>query len=703
MKKLSENLQHFIQALESDLTIVLNGDGWREESTCLSWLRKCFHFEGGREISLAKEFLLHLDNLENSPIFFSNANNKACLQPIDYSSYLRAGKAIEKRLESLSSEKAKMVLYELRRRILALSYRLELSQGGQDKTVMFSESLLQALKERAVVWKRSQVSFERKSLTKQEEQQLRRVCSYPFFIALLFSHSAMEDSFFDWILRHGLSPEIYIEFPANQEKIAQSGLQARIGRVGPNLLKLEKRLSLVQEDRWEKQVTLPIEGRQVNLLDENQILTFKGNYQLSLKEILDCFRNKFRFVGNLEFFSEGIINWNDHKLGYWDADKQDYEQINLSKEAWWNQLPHFETLTRTQVFEKYGLHLDGIHWLVAPYATRGSATLDFEQTHAFFEIAIPDSKGDYQIFNFGKFGTHFPTNFIENFEFLCEMMEATIAYPDENIFYSKRQHTLYPYALTSLQGQRLMDKIRADIQRARAGNFIYQIESENCAKWTYEILKEVLGPDQVPNFYRMSLLDTQPTGVVGKLFDMVRLLPRKFQGKTLTHLHFPFGAWKGKWIFEKGKKIWISLMSHEFWHSAEVYLPALLFEHPESEILGFVYMGSITIRKIWLNRKKPVPKIPIFAQKGGFLPKKYLLSDSTFKKEDIYQSERMGVIGLSIPRLTMKLYRYVSRYISEGIPISYAIILAFIKQVFYSFIFQNEVFFFRYQTKFKIS
>ena len=242
------------------------------------------------------------------------------------------------------------------------------------------------------------------------------------------------------------------------------------------------------------------------------------------------------------------------------------------------ELPHFETLSEEESFFRYGVPLDGEQWLIAATATRTSLNLDFENTHAFLEVAIPWDKGNYRIFHFGKFGIYLLPTFYEQLARFCETVPAVIAYPDSNVFYSHRQLNRYPVLVDKEKGLLLMEAIKLDILKGHQGNFVYQVESENCAKWTYETLVLVLGKDKIPNLYRMPLLETHPTGLVANIFRFVKKLPEILQVRALTSLHMILGAWRGTWVIENGQRVWKSLVVHDFWQTTEVYLPALLVE-----------------------------------------------------------------------------------------------------------------------------
>ena len=255
---------------------------------------------------------------------------------------------------------------------------------------------------------------------------------------------------------------------------------------------------------------------------------------------------------------------------------------------WWCTLPTTEVLTTAEARKRYGTHLDGTNWNIAAKASRQYISLNFDKSHAYLEIAIPNVDGaHYTIYNFGKCASYLPANEWEKMKMFAPSLPAAIVYPDENVFFSERQHVGYSFELTSAEGRRFMEAIKDDILRARSGNMAYQIESENCCKWIQTHLEEQLGCDRVPNLYRVQLLNTEPEGNIRRLFNIIRKLPAFCQSKALALVHLPLGAWKGRWVVEKnGQRVWKSLVASTFWQDTEVYLPGYLHKQTEKGVFA---------------------------------------------------------------------------------------------------------------------
>jgi hypothetical protein len=565
------SLKHIYAALKEGKAIAVNNRGeWSEIGFFGRKFRALFCGAEYSWVKLAAVFSEWLDSLEETPVLFSDKEKQAT----DFIGYLQCAELIAVKLSSFCTPVSEAALGNLKRRTIALKYRLESVHGGADpQTDRFEElhgELLKVIEE----WKLNDPMQEEKLMTERDLLRIKEACRYPLFAEVIFAHKMVRDQFIKWAFRDGNAVRPFVEFPAFLDRLVESQLNGRISRKGGEDLRVEK--ESVGDSSWRKILTLPMEGRRENLLDLNRRIVFRGGYVLSIKEILQVFKNKTYRVGNLEYMQDGIINWNVHHLGWWNAEFHRYERVDLTHKNWWEQLPFFEILTLNEMKARYGSYVDGVMWIAAARASRGSPTLDFEQTHAFLEVAIPMHKGHYALFDFGKFAYVFPSSFFENLTFFCRNVHATIAFPDENIFYTHRQQTQYPFTLTPVQGVQLMDAIKVDIMKARQKNFVFQIESENCAKWTYEKLESALGKGSLPNLFRMSLLDTEPIGFVGFVFSLIKKLPSFFRVPILTALHLPFGASERTWIIEEGTLACKSLTSHHFWKTAEVYLPALL-------------------------------------------------------------------------------------------------------------------------------
>lgn len=575
---LEKSLKSFLEELNGNESAILN-----YSLGLLKSLRKFFHLESRSQISLALEFCDHLDLLEHTPVLFPVKNSQV-QQPINFNAYLAAGNAILNPLLNCHYPKAKEAAICLKSKLIALQYRLESINGGLDPTPLTSP-LYEQLINAASAWKQKQPNYYDKVLTIKDICQLQSACQYSEFIKLVLEDETLKIKFLNWALRDKICVGTFIEYPSLQQRINECLLNGRIGHFGNKFLKIKK--ERLNEEVAKKIVTLPFEGKDHSILDEQSVITFKGNYKLTIAEIFMIFKNKINFTGSLECFRCGITNWNINCHGFWDNDDQEFKMIDLSQGEWWKQLPVVEILTKEEAQARYGWHLDGKTWSVAAVASRESLGLDLLNNHAYLEMVIPIGNGQYTIYDFGKSAVEFPTNPFLRVATVCENFLATVCYPDDNIFYTHRQHACHSFPISPIEGRKFMNSLKIDIVRSRERNFVYQIESENCAEWTQNKLEEILGCSRVPNLFCLPYLETEPEGIMGKIFSFVRAFPKFVQKELLLVLHIPFGAKRGRWIEENGEKIWKSMVTHNFWQTAHVYLPAFLHRQLESNSFAF--------------------------------------------------------------------------------------------------------------------
>lgn len=582
--KITENIVDFVKALKGGQPVAINSSGeWFIEGLVARALRMIPLVEDRKNTQLAQALINSLDEIEKISIRFNSS------QKIPFASFIEAAELIASKLIHSHQVGTK---FQLLRRIVALKYRLESQNGGLDEQNA-QENTLNQLMQVAKEWSLNEVAFCKMDFSSEELEMIALTARHVEFTDLILNDKALRQEFFACVLRDHNEVKPFIQFPATQQKIASSNLQGRIGRMGREQLKI----SLQECERFqEKILSLPFEGKDINILDDQRVITFRGNYKLTIAEVFEIFKNKNIRVGELEFLQDGIVNWNVHKLGWWNADKNAHEIIDMAKPGWWKQLPLFEIITRQEAKNRYGRHMDGITWNAAASATRGTASLDVDQTHAFLEVAVPLNNGNYAIYDFGKFAIQFPSNLIESLAMACHTVEATIAFPDENVYYTHRQHASRSFALSPDLGMKLMDGIRYDIIKARAGNLIYQIESENCAKWLHESLENVVG--EIPNLFKMHILDTESVGVLGFLFETIKRLPKDFHIPALNYIHLLFGASKETWIMENGEIVCRSLSTHRFFKTGEIYLPALLHKQLEAGIIDVVQEVKSEVNEI---------------------------------------------------------------------------------------------------------
>ncbi|NGX57924.1 MAG: hypothetical protein K940chlam3_00825 [Chlamydiae bacterium] len=570
MFHLENTFLELFEALENSKSLILNEKGyWRFDKSVFNGVLNKFY--PVRQLKrVAESCIQNFKRIERIPIDSKNYDD------VSHMSYQTLSQYLEKKLRKYPQ--CHDLLRELMRHRVGFEHRFGGKNGGASRLLMgYVEYRL--LGEMARRWKEKQDVFRLQFLTQYDEERLKFAAQYPLFVDLVLEYPSLQENFFSWVLRDDNPVDVFIEFPGITEWIITSDLSNRLGRVGDQV-RLEK-------IHGEKHVTIKFEGKRESILDPEKMIEFRGGYRLSLNQIFEVFSQKYFEVGNLEVFSEGVTNWNSFKMGHWDEDLKDYVLIDFIKDDWWNQLPHFETITKKQAEERYEIPITDGQWIVSAHATRGNINLSYEKTHAFVQIAVPTDRGSYKIYDFGKYGMNFPRNILEGLKMFTQTMLAGVMYPDENVYYTDRQHGYYPVHMTPEEGRNLMQLIREEIFNCFAGRRVYQIESDNCARWTFELFAGVLGEGKLPNLYQMSLLDCEPGGPIQKLFYLIKKLPKWLHAFSITRLHYPIGAWRGIWVNTNDGRAWKSLSNHKFFETAEVYLPALVIHKRRGGLFSF--------------------------------------------------------------------------------------------------------------------
>lgn len=449
----------------------------------------------------------------------------------------------------------------LERKWIGYKYRMGLSKKDYPES-----RILKALISEAEIWKKEQEHVKSARLTPREIEKVHEIAEYTEFAKFILNTTNLKRALFSWTLLDGNDAAAFIEFPATADRLIKSNLSLRIGRMGGKDLR-------IRQGKY-KYLTLPFEGVEHSIMNDASIIELSHSLSLTIGDVFKIFENKAYEGGILEYMKEGIINYSPLELGSTINGK--VEPVSVKAKKWWEKLPLLETLSKSEVISRYGIVPHSGEWIASAASTRGSLNLDFNKTHAFIEIAIPQKNGDYRIFDFGKFAMRFPKTIFEMMKMFCQNVQATIAYPDENVFYSFREKAFHPFLISEYEGEMLMNEIKQDIEKAREGNMIYQIESENCAKWVHNKLSAVIGHYSMPHLFYMPLLETEPSGLAKLTFKLIKSLPATIQVRVLSLLHLPLGAFQETVIEEEGELVAKSLKDHDFFEHGHVYLPALL-------------------------------------------------------------------------------------------------------------------------------
>ena len=575
MNRIESTLPEFIQALEQDKAVVCKNGMWYVEGRTMHIIRILLRTDHRRLESVARTFNSWLDKLEKTPVKFDEEN------PVNFQNYIRAGEVLAKRVKSPL----------LSRRVVALKYRIENVHGGLDRLRVADNSFMKQVEKVAEQWMEKQKLYPSTELTKFE-RKLSKTCEYPEFAKLLVDDTTLQDAFFKWALRDNNKIRPFVEFPITAERVKNAYLASRIGRWSGKALKITKDHVKDFQLPFEILTEGTLQTKNISILDEKKRLTFKGGYRITIKKVLDYFKNKNAEVGRFEYFKErGITNWNTLELGWWNSKKKTYERIDLERPQWWKKMPTLEILTKDEVKKRYDIdEIEEGKWVTLVQATRQSLKMDVEDSHGFIGVLMPNDDKTYTLYEFGKFAKKFPTTQWEKIKFVADTVESGIEYPDEDGFYTHRQKAAAPYVITPEKGEELMDLIRKDLSKAREGNLVFQLSYENCAYWPQTLLEKLLGED-MPNLFKLYVLYTEPK-YLGVIFKLIGKLPKKIQPFFLRFLEYLMEWFRGRWVVEDGKRVFKSTTNSDFHKDYHAYIPGYLHEQIEKgKIKGVISFG----------------------------------------------------------------------------------------------------------------
>lgn len=570
MASIGSDLTAFSNALKNSAIICTSDGYWVEISENLQKSHALIGKDHHRLNKIAEVFTDCLDKLEKSQVSSAMSNEKVA-------EYLDTAGAV---LEVLDSQglKSKKFYEGLKSRVASLKSRQEfhLEERADSETV-------RKVHELASEWKLASHIRGHEDLDVSDLNRLRKIERYSAFSEQLVSDEELRSRFFDWTLRDRVDPEAFILFPATCERLTQARLSHRIGYYGGEHLKVKR----IQggEGRQSLDLTLPMGGKEVSILDDRLIVQLEEGYTQSVGQIIETFINRQWEIGNVEYFRDGVHNWNPKRLGPYNPETGEYRQVDLEKERWWEEMPVVEELSVEQAKQRYDLDLDGSQWVMAVRASREQENDTPINIHGWMQVAIPIN-GRYRLFDFGKYTEDFPQAWYEFVDITVNSVPAVITYPDEAAFALDRQHTWHAVATTPAEGEALLKSVSNDMELVNEENIAFQFISDNCIKWAWSKVNEVVGDEKMPaEVVQMDFNDLKPGGVMGVFFTVLRCLPFEIRWLVLTLIVTLFGAWKGMRIHHlDGTSERVSLLTQLPWsRGGKFYSPGQVFRYQTKE------------------------------------------------------------------------------------------------------------------------
>jgi len=568
-------------ALKSNQSVTINAKGeWHVDGWFIRFVRWLFDLKQGHLKKISGVFSSLLDQIERETLFFNADSITHAKQLRRISGHLKVAKSLTKAMEqNITSPSCKEVAL-LKRKIIALRYRIETSNGGKDRLEPNEIDLevRDQLLEMAEQWKGNQKFFSNNNhqLHPLDLKKIEEVCRYPLFVNLLMSDERLKHDFFGWTLKNCNGVQAFVEYPSICKKIKSIFLAGRIGRFAyENVLSIKKTNIFANEPNssTQKVIRLPFEGKKISILNENAYVCLRRNHCVTIKTIFHDMSLRNKQPGKFEFMgSKGLCNWRSDMMAYWNPETQKWTMTNLESPHWWRRLPPFEKISRETLMKRYNLdEISSDRWVLAVLAARQSIDYNIENCHGYSEVLIPDGKGFWSVYPFGKFAKEWPNDCFDYLSVIANTTKADYIYPDPNIFYSAfRQQAAVPFVVTKEEGLRYMnDHVRKNIRKGREGNLVFMLGYENCAFSPQNDAETVLGKKceggRVPNLFLSPFFDSGLSGPLLSYYKLLKHAPRFISAPLQRLTEMVLGSWRSiKVLDDEGKIVRKSLSSSPF-------------------------------------------------------------------------------------------------------------------------------------------
>ena len=379
------NHSQFTQSLLENKPVVLKNNGtWYIENKLVHYVKCLFGWETTRLLNITRIVTKCFYELEKEEVILDDAT-KRVIKSFDYKPWIADYVAIEGVLSKLKqSDTVVKSRMQLKAYKIGLEYRLNINPPGLEylKESEISQPKLQLLIQIARNWKREQRYFENQELTPKNLEKIKELCRYPEFYSLLVApipgankeHLAkFRDDVFNWVFRNRNQDDSLVKFPGHAKRLRDCFLASRIEdekHKQPALKVCYRPTS--EEGNVRLDLTLPIGlNDEVSILDESQVINFRGNIKMTIKEVLENqFAEKDEVNGKLEFLDHWgpekkpkIELYDSHEWGYRDSEGVFHSDVNFDSPDWYLQLPFCGIMTLDEAKETFELPFVWDEWV----------------------------------------------------------------------------------------------------------------------------------------------------------------------------------------------------------------------------------------------------------------------------------------------------------------------------------------------------
>jgi len=612
MLTIKDHLPEFARALTTGKTVTFSKNGWRVEKGLKgAFIKVCRSRQATQKI--AQAFNVFLDAQERISVCMHSDSDLKQQEKDKHLAILKAAKAVKNRLNPTKSKKNEQMRWDLKRRVISLKYRIGAELGGVDALTeaQIDPLLKQKIEHEFQAWKNKQHIYVNKALTSQEIATCQHLCRYPKFARLMLSKPQLKEEAFKRVFRDHYGIPEFIEFFSVYRRMEECLLVGWAGRFGKKFFSIEMQPEGTSQ---RKVIKILMDGKKVNLLNEEEKIFFDNHLEKTVKSVLEVFKAKNDLAGDFAVFGEGgIRRFQCHLHDKFNPATKIYDPIDLSKprSSWWEEYPVFEKVSKEELIRRYPTMVNPENgkventaqnlakgmWMVVEKASTESDGLDLDASHGYLDIYIPQPNGEYFLLPFGKFAEKFPKGFLGKLGFIVGTFKSNISFGDENHCYFRRQQAAVAYKGYEDQAKDLMERIRKSILAAREGNLVFQFPWENCAHWSYVNLKAAFGKRKhggmVENNYKIPILSTTPSNSILKnLVKIAKASPRRMQPTVTKMILLCFGSFRKKTVMENGVPTVKSVTKSGFRNKQCIYLPGYLHHRiKQGTISGVLSVG----------------------------------------------------------------------------------------------------------------
>ncbi len=515
---------------------------------------------------------------------------KARLYREGYQIYFRIAERMEDQLLEIKNQspELKQAYHELQCREIGLRYSLGKANGGLDALEESGQEQLQELIQRAQSWKKGQKLAIDQELNELELEQLKKLATYPEWLKVVYKNPVYLAEVFNWCLRDDNSVEVIVKCYETRRCLKGALLSSSLGYVrDPTAVDRQNdviafRTQQTKIEHVAKRVLTasiyhgsfkhfePGMQERVNILKPSNVIHFKGNYLITVKNLWKESAQKNAREVNINLCADwGFVNFHPVR-GSWNGDKHCYDMPAMTEKDWVDYVPAGRIISHEALVEQYGDKIKDRSFFFKVMSTREHLDLNALDCHAWWQLYIRMEDGKWKVTNIGTYAYRFQKGIIDGLSLFCATVKRVLSLMDQNCNYTHRQRAGYPIFPEEQKGQAVLNRI----YRLMLATGVFQFTGRNCAYAVQTITQKII--KDLPNFFLMPISQAK-TGIppVDWLLAWANSQGKKVCWLVITLLHTLLLSYRNLSITKVKGQVCYSVKEY-LKKRHEIYNPAFL-------------------------------------------------------------------------------------------------------------------------------